>query len=345
MGCIYSESSTTKDDIKPNMPNNLIPEHIIDKLRQTTIRIKLGNKNLTGFFLKINIEEKSHVLIITSAHSITKENINSKKTISIFYGKQETETKIKLDDNKRLIKCFIDDDIDATIIEILPEDKIPGDKYMYPDLNYKIGYEQFINKDIYTGYYSNIDKNKFDIFYFKGKIKGFQDKNNYQNFIYDCAIKNGISGSPLIDNNKRVIGINFQNNDNNNSENYGVFIGVIIDKLNQKKQENKIVSQEKINYVDNNNDDDIKLEEKISVTKNDEEINNKKVELNDNVEYKKKTDYQNNNNEEKEEEINLKKENESKIDKNINEKLSYIVINHEINDDKTIDINKLNEKI
>ena len=260
MGCIYSESSTTKDDIKPNMPNNLIPEHIIDKLRQTTIRIKLGNKNLTGFFLKINIEEKSHVLIITSALSITKENINSKIKISIFYGKQQTETKIKLDDNKRLIKCFIDDDIDATIIEILPEDKIPGDKYMYPDLNYKIGYEQFINKDIYTGYYSNIDKNKFDIFYFKGKIKGFQDKNNYQNFIYDCAIKNGISGSPLIDNNKRVIGINFQNNDNNNSENYGVFIGVIIDKLNQKKQENKIVSQEKISGIDNK--DDIKPEEK-----------------------------------------------------------------------------------
>ena len=344
MGCIYSETSTTKDDIKPNMPNNLIPEQIIDKLCQTTIRIKLGNKNFTGFFLKINIEEKSHVLIITSAHSITKENINSKKTISIFYGKQETETKIKLDDNKRLIKCFIDDDIDATIIEILPEDKIPGDKYMYPDLNYKNGYEKYINYEFYTGYYSNIDKNKFDIVYSKGEIKGFQDKNNYQNFLHDCVIKNGISGSPLIDNNKRVIGINFQNNDNNNSENYGVFIGVIIDKLNQKKQENKIISQEKISYVDNN-DDDIKLEEKINVTKNDEEINNKKVELNDNADDEKKTDYQNNNNEEKEEEINLKKDNESKIDKNINEKLSDIVINHEINDDKTIDINKLNEKI
>ena len=341
MGCIYSESSTTKDDIKPNMPNNLIPEHIIDKLRQTTIRIKLGNKNLTGFFLKINIEEKSHVLIITSAHSITKENINSKKTISIFYGKQEIETKIKLDDNKRLIKCFIDDDIDATIIEILPEDKIPGDKYMYPDLNYKIGYEQFINKDIYTGYYSNIDKNKFDIFYFKGKIKGFQDKNNYQNFIYDCVIKNGISGSPLIDNNKRVIGINFQNNDNNNSLNYGVFIGVIIDKLNQKKQENKIVSQEKISGIDNK--DDIKPEEKINGRKDDEEIDSKNGKLN--VDDEKKTDYQNNNNEEKNEEINFKKENESKIDKNINEKLNNIVINNENEGGKNLDINKLNEKI
>ena len=341
MGCIYSESSTTKDDIKPNIPNNLIPEQIIDKLCQTTIRIKLGNKNFTGFFLKINIEEKSHVLIITSAHSITKENINSKKTISIFYGKQETETRIKLDDNKRLIKCFIDDDIDAPIIEILPEDKIPGDKYMYPDLNYKIGYEQYINKDIYTGYYSNIDKNKFDIVYSKGEIKGFQDKNNYQNFLHDCVIKNGISGSPLIDNNKRVIGINFQNNDNNNSQNYGVFIGVIIDKLNKKKQENKIVSQEKISGIDNK--DDIKPEEKINGRKDDEEIDSKNGKLN--VDDEKKTDYHNNNNEEKNEEINFKKENESKIDKNINEKLNNIVINNENEGGKNLDINKLNEKI
>ena len=55
----------------------------------------------------------------------------------------------------------------------------------------------------------------------------------------------------MIDNNKRVIGINLKNNDNN-SLNYGVFIGVIIDKLNEKKQENKIISQEKISHTHNN---------------------------------------------------------------------------------------------
>ena len=65
---------------------------------------------------------------------------------------------------------------------------------MYPDLNYKNGYEKYINSDIYTGYYSNIGKNKFDIVYSKGEIKSFQDKNNYQNFLHDCVIKNGISG-------------------------------------------------------------------------------------------------------------------------------------------------------
>ena len=289
MGCSHSSSVATVEVQNSKNVDSIPPKPIADKLSEAIIRIEQEKKISTGFFIKININKKTRNFILTSAYSITKEDIDSKKTISIFYGEpeKETEKKIELDNNKRFIKCFIDDDIDATIIEILPEDKIPGDKYMYPDLNYKIGYEQYINKDIYTGYYSNIDKNKFDIVYSKGEIKGFQDKNNYQNFLHDCVIKNGISGSPLIDNNKRVIGINFQNNDNNNSENYGVFIGVIIDKLNQKKQENKIISQEKISYVDNN-DDDIKLEEKISVTKNDEEINNKKVELNDNVEYEKK---------------------------------------------------------
>ena len=99
---------------------------------------------------------------------------------------------MKIDDNKRLIKCLIDDDIDATIIEILHEDNIPGDKYLYPDLNYKNGYEKYINYDIYTGNYSNIDKNKFDIFYSKGKIKSFLHKNNCQNFIHEFPIKRGI---------------------------------------------------------------------------------------------------------------------------------------------------------
>ena len=32
------------------------------------------------------------------------------------------------------MKSFILIDIDATLIEILPEDNIPDDKYLYPDL-------------------------------------------------------------------------------------------------------------------------------------------------------------------------------------------------------------------
>ena len=62
--------------------------------------------------------------------------------------KKRNRKKIELDNNKRFIKCFIDDDIDVTIIEILPEVDIPEDKYLYPDLNYKNGFHIYIDEKI-----------------------------------------------------------------------------------------------------------------------------------------------------------------------------------------------------
>ena len=223
MGC--SSSSTVDTVEEKNKKQNIdieddsiVPKHILlDKLCETIIRIENENKISTGFFIKININKKKHNYIITSAYSITKEDIDSKITISFFYSdkketetEKETEKQIELDNNKRFIKCFIDDDIDATIIEILPEDEIPEDKYLDPDFNYESGYVQYINSDIYTAGYSNIDKYKIDMF--KGQILSFRDNKNNQNFIHDCKTNNGLSGSPFIDINKNVIGMNLQNN-------------------------------------------------------------------------------------------------------------------------------------
>ena len=232
MGPFSTKSTKEKDDSDNQI--NYIPKEIKEKLSQTITRIQIENKISTGFFMKMNIQGKIHYFLLTSAHSITKENIDSKITISIFYGKaeQETEKKIELD-NKRFIKCFIDDDIDATILEILPEDEIPENKYLFPDLNYKNGYQQYFNNiGIYSaGYYTNDDINKIDIFYSMVEILSYKDNNNFNNFIHDCEIKNGLTGSPLINLSKRVVGINSQNNDKNNPLNYGVFIGAIIDKI------------------------------------------------------------------------------------------------------------------
>ena len=50
-----------------------------------------------------------------------------------------------MDDNLRFIKCF-NKPIDATIIEIINQDKIPEDKYLFPDLNYRNGFNLFIKK-------------------------------------------------------------------------------------------------------------------------------------------------------------------------------------------------------
>ena len=42
------------------------------------------------------------------------------------------------------MKSFKNLGFDATVIEILSEDEIPEDKYLYPDMNYINGYEQYI---------------------------------------------------------------------------------------------------------------------------------------------------------------------------------------------------------
>ena len=214
MGLFSPKSNKTKVD--NDNQKNCIPKEIKDKLGQTIVRIQLENKIYTGFFMKIKIEGNIHYFIVTSAHSITKEDINSKITISIFYGKaeQETENIIELDNNKRFIKCFIDDDIDATIIEILPEDNIPENKYLFPDLNYKNGCGQYFNNiGIYTAGYFSDENNKFDIFYSHVEILSYKDDRNMNNFVHDCEKKNGLTGSPLINISKRIIGINFQNDD------------------------------------------------------------------------------------------------------------------------------------
>ena len=85
--------------------------------------------------------------------------------------KKRNRKKIELDNNKRFIKCFIDDDIDATIIKILPEDDIPEKIYLYPDLNYKNGFDIYIEeKIIFTSGYPHIENIKVKSIFLEEKL-------------------------------------------------------------------------------------------------------------------------------------------------------------------------------
>ena len=223
--------------------NYLVPGEIVEKLSETIVRIENENIISTGFFIKINIQEINHNFLLTCAHSISQEDINSKKIISIYYGKKgkEIDKKIELDKNKRFIKCFFDDNIDATIIEILPEDDIPKDKYLYPDLNYANGFDIYIEEKttLYTSGYPYIGKYKGEKHYSGGEVTGIRyiNENNYY-FFHNCSTKEGSSGSPLINDNKQVIGIHYGCN-KKKTMNYGVFVGAIIDILNNKNKKNE----------------------------------------------------------------------------------------------------------
>ena len=220
----------------------IIPEEISKILKESTARIEFNEKkkSFTGFFMKIDIKEEKVNFILTCNHSITQEEIDSKLQISIYFGKTGNEEKIViiLDNKKRLIKTY--EDLDVTLVQILKEDKIKEKRFLYPDLNYKnFGFSIYKDSQVYTAGYPNVE------FYKDGRhiSSGLITKIDGYNFEHNCDTRKGSSGSPIINLFKHVIGIHY-GGAKNNETNFGTFIGVIIDKLNNER-ENIIINKEK----------------------------------------------------------------------------------------------------
>jgi len=219
----------------------IIPEEISDILKKSTTRIEFNGekKSSTGFFMKINIKGENVKFILTCNHSITQDEINSKQQITIYFGKTGNEEKaiIILDDKKRLIKTY--EDLDVTLIQILKEDKIKEKRFLYPDLNYQnIGFSIYKDSQVYTAGYPNVEFYKEGRHISSGLITNIEECN----FEHNCDTRKGSSGSPIINLFKLVIGIHF-GGDKKNETNFGTFIGVIIDKLNNNEK-NIIIKKE-----------------------------------------------------------------------------------------------------
>ena len=353
MGCSSSKSTQT-DDQKQISNNNssFIPENIIKALSKSVVRIEFKGKSATGFFMKINLQEKNHNFLLTNDHCISKKDIDSKLTIRMYYGKSDDEVikEIKLDNKKRFIKSFIDSNIDATLVEILPSDKIKEKRYLFPDLNYVDGYDQYIKTEIYTGGYPNVYKNRGEKHFSSGKIIDYKNKKYKIQFLHNSSTKEGSSGSPLINSTMKVIGIHYGCN-NLQTLNHGVFIGEIIKNL--KKEENKIIlhtngegenkksEEEEIKEINDKKGSKIK-DEKLGIIDNEngntEKINEKNKNLNNTIEDNKKieiNDKENNKIINKEIEINknniIDKENNKIINKEVE-----INKNNIIDEDKKI---------
>ena len=73
---------------------------------------------------------------------------------------------IILDRNERYIKSF-KGPIDVTLIEIIEKDNISGDKYLVPDLNYKNGFNNYLNNNFYIlgNPQKNVDEAKYILHY------------------------------------------------------------------------------------------------------------------------------------------------------------------------------------
>ena len=214
----------------------LITESSSEILYNSIVRINISNKlEGTGFFIKFKIKGKQIKCLLTCNHVINDEYINSKEIIDIYYGKvnQEINKKIKLDKNIRLIKTY-KAPIDITLIQIIKSDNIPEDKYLFPDYNYKNGFEFYNNKNnnFYMAGYPKIGGKKAERAISSGKIRNI-DKFEFEHTLDSryCS-----SGSPicLIENNC-VVGIHKQGN-LKKSINYGTFIGIIMNDFENYKQ-------------------------------------------------------------------------------------------------------------
>ena len=188
-------------------------------------KIIYHNKVGTGFFIKLYKNDKPLFSLMTNEYIITKNMIEKKEEIEVYYDNQKKRIKISLNKNERFIQSFIDIDIDCTIVEILNKDNVNEDYFLLPDIDYKdYNYNELKNKNIYIVQFP-LGKS---MHYSNGEIINI-DK--YE-FSHKASTEPGSSGSPVfLEQTTKVIGIH-KASDNYKKENYGDFIFPIINKLN-----------------------------------------------------------------------------------------------------------------
>ena len=238
------------EEISSAVDNFMLNECNLDNIFNSIVRIeytfKESEKYGTGFFIKIpNLKSNLYFnFILTSEHVIPENLIEEKGTIYIFFGnlKNEEIKSIDLDKEGRYIKC--DTKYEYTIIQILEQDKFYEAQYLLPDLNYKNEYEFY--KDIPCHLAGYIKSNeKIETFISNGKIIKINEDNKFE---YYSENINDLSGIPIfLKSDLLVFGIH-NHYDKTNLINYGIFIGVILDEINNEEILNKI------NFFEDKND-------------------------------------------------------------------------------------------
>ena len=162
---------------------------------------------------------------MSNEHVISKEAIESKTELEIWYDNQHQKIKLVLDKDLRFIRDYRYLNIDAVIVEIFLEE-VNQNYFLLPNIDY-IGndFSEFKEELICIVQFPGGK----DLNYSVGKII---DVNEYSNeLIHLSTTKAGSSGSPIfIKESRHVLGIHKQGNRRKN-ENYGNFIKPIIDSI------------------------------------------------------------------------------------------------------------------
>ena len=183
-----------------------------------TCKIITKYNNGTGFFCKIPLYNQLIKFLFTSNHLINKDLIKTGNNIHFVYKLKRKN--IEITDNR---KCFTNEDLDYTCIEIFDEDEIE-DFFDVENKEYKDINEYFLNEDIAI------------IQYPKGgplKINAGHLKEINENMIkHKVSTDYGSSGAPIIlyERNYEILGIHRARNTKLNI-NMGIYIKFIIEDI------------------------------------------------------------------------------------------------------------------
>ena len=216
---------TKKDDYRINEGemkcSSLIefPPPMILKPSKSICKIVTPNTISSGFLIKFFAKEEDFFCLMTNEHIITKELIEQKKIISLYYDSESKMKEIELNTKERLIKEFTEIDIDITVVQILSKDNIEIDYFLLPLIDYIDNYDKLLYKEITIIQYPLRERLSY--------ANGLIEKIDEYEFTHKASTKSGSSGSPVfLKDNIKVIGIH-KCKRKDNSENYGDFIGPI----------------------------------------------------------------------------------------------------------------------
>ena len=242
--------------------NELIPMDNIYNICKSTVQIKYQHENenyiSSGFFIQFQKNDKPFFCLMTNDHCINNSMIEIEKEITILYENKKKELKIKLNQKERLIKSFKDYkdfSLDITIIQIIEKDQINDDYFLMPDLDYLDKYDFLVGEEISIPQFPLGGKLQIS----NGEIFGINYKTNKYQFTHTASTLKGSSGSPIVlKDTEKVIGIH-KAGKTSKEENYGDFIGPIINIINTLKRNGKGIEYYKngdIKYEGNFVDDE-----------------------------------------------------------------------------------------